>query len=315
MEQLRQTILIVDDSSFNIQIITDILKDYGTVLTATNGADALRIACSEPHPDLILLDIVMPDMDGYEVCRRLKALEATKDIPVIYLTGMSNEQDEEYGLSLGAIDYITKPFKPSILKVRVKNHLQLKYFRDCLTTMGMVDGLTGIPNRRRFDETMLVEWRRALRSGQPLSLIMTDIDYFKNYNDTYGHLEGDACLRKVANKLCETLKRPGDLVGRWGGEEFACILPETVRTGAMFVADQLRTGIINLGIQHASSPIAPVITISLGVTTMIPRPGQDPIELIRYSDEALYKAKRAGRNQIGWAGEQQHMNHNDANSF
>ncbi len=305
MEHPRQTVLIVDDSLFNIQIIADILKEDCAVVTARNGVDALRIASSEPHPDLILLDILMPNMDGYEVCRRIKAKEETKDIPIIYLTGMNNEQDEEYGLSLGAIDYITKPFKPSILKARVKNHLQLKYFRDCLTKMGMADGLTGIPNRRRFDETMSVEWRRATRSGQPLSLIMTDIDYFKNYNDTYGHLEGDECLRKVAIKLCKTLKRPGDLVGRWGGEEFACILPETDSIGAMIVAEQLRTGIIDLAIPHISSPIAPVITISLGVTTITPKPGQDPLELIKRSDEALYKAKRAGRNQIGLASEEQ----------
>ncbi|MGE5543409.1 MAG: diguanylate cyclase domain-containing protein [Bacillota bacterium] len=305
MEQTKQRVLIVDDSLFNIQIIADILKDYCSVLTARNGVDALRIACSNPPPDLILLDIVMPDIDGYEVCRQIKANEETRDIPVIYLTGKDNEKDEEYGLSLGAIDYITKPFNPSILKARVKNHLQLKYYRDCLTQIGMADVLTGIPNRRRFDETMSVEWRRAVRSGQPLSLIMTDIDYFKNYNDTYGHLQGDACLCKVAHRLCNTLKRPGDLVGRWGGEEFACILPETDSIGAMIVAEQLRTGIIDLAIPHISSPIAPVITISLGVTTLYPKPGQDPTELIRRSDEALYRAKRAGRNQIGLANEQQ----------
>lgn len=304
MEQLsqRQTVLVVDDSAFNIQIIADLLKDYCNVLKARNGTDALRMACSDPLPDLILLDIVMPNMDGYEVCRRIKATEETKDIPIIYLTGMNNEQDEEYGLNLGAIDYITKPFKPSILKARVKNHLQLKHYRDCLTRIGMVDGLTGIPNRRRFDETISLEWRRAMRSGQPLSLIMTDIDYFKNYNDTYGHLEGDTCLRKVANQLCRTLKRPGDLVGRWGGEEFACILPETDSVGAMIVAEQLRKGIIDLAIPHDSSPIAPVVTISLGVTTMTPDPGPDSIELIKRSDEALYKAKRAGRNRISLSG-------------
>lgn len=304
MKQPKQTVLVVDDSLFNMHIIADILKEDCIVLTARNGVDALRIACSKPLPDLILLDIVMPDMDGYEVCKRLKTIEETKDIPIIYLTGMNNEQDEEYGLSLGAIDYITKPFKPSILRARIKNHLQLKYFRDRLTQMGMADGLTGIPNRRRFDETMLVEWRRAIRSGQPLSMIMADIDYFKDYNDTYGHLQGDVCLRKVANKLCESLKRPGDLVGRWGGEEFACILPETDSIGAMIVAEQLRTGVIELAIPHISSPIAPVITISLGVTTVYPKPEQDPVEMIRRSDEALYRAKRAGRNQIGWAGEQ-----------
>lgn len=295
--QSKQTILVVDDSPFNIQIIADILKDDCAVLTARSGKEALRIAFSEPFPDLILLDVVMPDMDGYEVCRQIKATEETRDIPIIYLTGMDNDHDEEYGLSLGAIDYITKPFKPSILKARIRNHLQLKYYRDCLTKMGMADCLTGIPNRRRFDETMLMEWRRAIRSGHPLSLIMADIDHFKNYNDTYGHLQGDVCLRKVASQLCKALKRPGDLVGRWGGEEFACILPETDSIGAMILAEQMRTSVIDLAIRHISSPISPVITISLGVTTIYPKPGQDSDELIRRSDEALYKAKKSGRNQ------------------
>ena len=305
MEQPRQTVLAVDDSLLNLQIIVEILKEDCNILMARSGTEAIRIACSEPLPDLILLDIVMPDMDGFEVCRRIKSIEKTKDIPIIYLTGMSNEYDEEYGLSLGAIDYITKPFKPSILRARVRNHLQLKYYRDRLTRIGMIDGVTGIPNRRRFDEIMSLEWRRAIRSSQPLSLIMCDIDYFKNYNDTYGHLEGDACLRKVANKLCDLLKRPGDLVGRWGGEEFACILPETDIIGAMTVAERIRKGIIDLTIPHVSSPIAPVVTVSLGVTTMVPQAGQDPIELVRRSDEALYKAKRAGRNQIGVVSDQQ----------
>ncbi|NLW44239.1 MAG: diguanylate cyclase [Syntrophomonadaceae bacterium] len=305
MEVPRQTVLAVDDSLLNLQIIADILKDECDVLTARNGAEAIRAACSDPPPDLILLDIVMPDMDGFEVCKRIKTIEKTKDIPIIYLTGMNNEYDEEYGLSLGAIDYITKPFKPSILRARVRNHLQLKYYRDRLARIGMIDGVTGIPNRRRFDEVISLEWRRATRSSQPLSLIMGDIDYFKNYNDTYGHLEGDACLRKVANRFCEILKRPGDLVGRWGGEEFACILPETEIGGAVTVAERIRKGIIDLAIPHLSSPIAPVVTVSLGVTTMVPKPGQDPIELIRRSDEALYKAKKAGRNRVAVFDDQQ----------
>lgn len=305
MEEIRQTVLAVDDSLLNLQIITDVLKEECNVLMARNGTDAIRIACSDPPPDLILLDIVMPDIDGFEVCKRIKSIEKTKDIPIIYLTGVNNEYDEEYGLRLGAIDYITKPFKPSILRARVRNHLQLKYYRDRLAKIGMIDGVTGIPNRRRFDEVMSLEWRRATRSSQPLSLIMGDIDFFKNYNDTYGHLEGDACLRKVANKMCDSLKRPGDLVGRWGGEEFACILPETDIAGALTVAERIRQGVIELAIPHISSPIASVVTISLGVSCMVPHPGQDPIELVRRSDEALYKAKRAGRNQIGVVMDQQ----------
>ncbi len=304
MEELPQkfTVLVVDDNALNIRIITDLLKDYGVVLAASNGLDALHMVSSEPAPDLILLDIMMPNMDGYQVCRQIKAAEETKDIPVIFLTAKNDAANEEYGLSLGAIDYITKPFNPSILKARVKNHLMLKHYRDCLAKIGMVDGLTGIPNRRRFDETMAIEWRRAMRYGHPLSLIMADIDHFKNYNDTYGHLEGDGCLRKVATRLSQTLKRPGDMVGRWGGEEFACILPETDSVGAMFVAEELRKSIIDLSIPHKSSPVAPIITISLGVASMIPTPERDPAELIKHSDEALYTAKRAGRNRISLYG-------------
>ena len=216
----------------------------------------------------------MPDMDGFEVCRRIKSIEKTKDIPIIYLTGMSNEYDEEYGLSR-AIDYITKPFKPSILRARVRNHLQLKYYRDRLTRIGMIDGVTGIPNRRRFDEIMSLEWRRAIRSSQPLSLIMCDIDYFKNYNDTYGHLEGDACLRKVANKLCDLLKRPGDLVGRWGGEEFACILPETDIIGAMTVAERIGKN-NDLTIPHVV-PLLPRLSQSAWELPWFPKQGKTPL--------------------------------------
>ncbi|OEF96528.1 diguanylate cyclase [Desulfuribacillus alkaliarsenatis] len=297
-DEKKQTILIVDDSRTNIMALADLLKDVWAIKIATNGKDALRIAFSEDQPDLILLDVMMPDMDGYEVCKRLKAAPETKHIPIVFVTAMNQAKDEEYGLSLGAIDYITKPISPPIVKARVNNHLELKRYRDLLKENSMVDGLTGVANRRRFDEAIELEWRRALRYEHSLSLLMVDIDYFKRYNDTYGHLEGDECLRKVAITLKQTLKRPLDMLARWGGEEFACLLPDTDAESAFKVAEQLRKAIVGLQLPHESSPISEYVTVSIGVATVLPNAEMHREDLFKQSDEALYKAKENGRNQI-----------------
>lgn len=294
----KATILIVDDSKTNIMALAELLKDEWTIKVAANGKAALRIVDSNDPPDLILLDIMMPDMDGYEVCKRLKSKPETKDIPVIFVTAMDQMKDEEYGLSLGAIDYITKPISPPIVKIRVRNHLELKKYRDLLKENSMVDGLTGIPNRRRFDEALSTEWNRAVRYGSSLSLVMFDIDHFKLYNDTYGHLEGDECLKVVAKAAAGVPKRSTDIVARWGGEEFVCLLPDTDVEMAGRIAEEVRKTIEDLAIPHTSSLISDRVTVSVGVTTIIPDNNRKPMVLMEQADKALYQAKQSGRNRV-----------------
>jgi diguanylate cyclase (GGDEF)-like protein len=292
-----QTILIVDDMPSNIEILDEILSSQYDILFATSGQEALDIALQE-RPDLILLDIIMPEMDGYTVHARLKDSDDTRDIPVIFVTGMDQDEDESKGLNAGVIDYITKPLRPHIVKARVRNHLELKRYRDHLKTLSAIDGLTGIANRRRFDETLEREWRRGRRNQAPLSLLMLDIDLFKAFNDHYGHLAGDECLRKVANGLTEIIKRPADLLARFGGEEFVIVLPETDSPGASKLASLALEKVQQLNIPHAYSNVTPRITVSIGVATLIPYELHIPLDLIRSADDLLYEAKRNGRNQI-----------------
>lgn len=294
----RPRILIVDDVPENIKILGRSLKPDYKVIFAKNGKDALKIAMSVPPPDLVLLDIIMPEMDGYEICRRLKAEKRTRSIPVIFITTMGHEADETRGFEAGAVDYITKPFSKAIVKARVKTHLELKRNRDIFETLSSLDGLTGIPNRRRFDETLDMEWRLAVRESAWLSLIMIDIDYFKKFNDQYLHLAGDDCLRRVAKTLAESVKRPMDIVARYGGEEFAVILPRTAVEGAKQVAETMQENISSLNIPHTRSPVNNFVTISLGVAAVIPSVRLSPNVLIKAADKALFKAKEQGRNRV-----------------
>ncbi len=294
----KSTILIVDDMPANIKVLGELLKADYKIRLATSGKKALKIACSSNAPDLILLDIIMPEMDGYEVCKRLKADNTTKSIPVIFITAMDQEKDETKGLSLGAVDYITKPFSLPIVKARIKTHIELKHHRDLLEDLSTLDGLTSIPNRRRFDEILEIEWLRALRETTPLSLIMIDIDHFKLYNDNYGHIAGDDCLRKVAACLSGTTNRPADFLARYGGEEFALILPRTDSEGAINVAELLIKKIDNLRIAHAYSKVSDQITISQGIATIIPDRQRPALFLVENADKCLYRAKEEGRNRF-----------------
>ena len=294
----KQTILIVDDVAMNIKVLGDALKTDYTVRFATNGEKALEMAMSSSPPDLILLDIMMPGMDGYEVCRQLKAEKQTWSIPVIFITAMSQEEDETKGLELGAIDYITKPFSLPIVKVRIKTHLELKRHRDTLEYLSMLDGLTGIPNRRRFDECFDTEWKRAERTSSYLSLIMIDIDYFKDFNDCYGHQIGDECLKEVARTLALSVKRASDCVARYGGEEFVCILPGTDIQGAVQVGEIMRESVESLNVPHLASTVAAHVTISLGTASVIPKRERSQFSLLEAADRCLYKAKASGRNQM-----------------
>ncbi|AWU94451.1 diguanylate cyclase [Azospirillum ramasamyi] len=297
MAEPRPKILVVDDIPSNVHVLSRILKDDYDIYFATDGEKALDLVQAR-MPDLVLLDIMMPGMDGFEVCRRIKSDPATHDIPVIFISAKSEVEDETRGLEVGAIDFITKPISPPIVKARVRNHLLLKRQADLLRSLSFLDGLTGIANRRRFDDAMTREWRRCTRSHLPLSLIILDVDHFKAYNDEYGHQAGDECLRLVAELLADRARRPSDLVARYGGEEFVCLLPETDGTGAIRVAEGFRAAVAEQRIPHAQSPVAPFVTISLGVATVTPSADGSPERLAEMADQLLYRAKRAGRNRV-----------------
>ena len=291
-------ILIVDDERYNIKVLTDFLREDHKIMAAKTGEQALKAAQGSNPPDLILLDIIMPGIDGYEVCKRLKADSRTMHIPVIFVTAMDASDDEAKGFELGAVDYITKPFKPVIVKARVRTHIQLKRKTDLLDRMTLMDGLTEIPNRRCFDVTLEKEIRRAARDGSFLSLVMMDIDFFKNYNDRYGHVAGDVCLQRVAKAIEGVLNRASDCAARYGGEEFAMILPGTDMESAIHVAEEVRSAVAALNIQHVSSDVAEHVSLSFGVATVAAGHKMSLLELIEAADASLYQAKKNGRNRI-----------------
>ena len=294
----KPTILIVDDIPLNIKILGDSLKKEYRVRFATEGSKALMIAASDDPPDLILLDIVMPTMDGYEVCRRLKADRRTRNIPIIFITAKDQEEDETTGLELGAVDYITKPFSLPIVHARIHTHLELKRHRDFLENLSTLDGLTGVPNRRTFDERLQMEWRRAMRDSTSLALLIMDIDHFKAFNDNYGHQAGDDCLKLVAKTLAAAMRRPGDFFARYGGEEFTCILPQTDLSGVRHMADKMLSCIDSLQVPHRYSSAGDHVTISIGGACIYPIAPARIDMLIEAADKCLYEAKKEGRNCI-----------------
>lgn len=293
----RPKLLIVDDQPTNIRVLHELFREDFDVFMATSGEQALTV-CQAQQPDLILLDVVMEGMDGHEVCRRLKADPATRGIPIIFITAQQQESEELLGLELGAVDFISKPINPVIVKARVRTHLTLKLQSDLLRSMAMMDGLTGVANRRKFDEDISADWRQCFREQQPLSLILADVDFFKRYNDRYGHQAGDGCLRSVARALSETVGRPYDLVARYGGEEFVCVLPKTDLSGAVEIAQRMQERVRALGIEHSASDVDRVVTISLGVATLIPSGDLEYQTLVEAADQQLYKAKSAGRGRV-----------------
>jgi diguanylate cyclase (GGDEF)-like protein len=293
----KPKLLVVDDQAINIQVMYRCFAGDYQVFMATNGEQALSLCKSNP-PDLILLDVVMPGLDGFEVCRRLKADSATSHIPVIFVTAHTDPAQETHGLNLGAVDFIAKPVNPDVVRARVKTHLTLKLQSDLLRQLVFLDGLTGVYNRRYFDQQISTEWARAARNDTPLSLILLDVDFFKVFNDSYGHQAGDDALRAVAATLKTCLRRPADLVARYGGEEFACILPETSYQDALTVANELERQVRTLTIAHQSSEVAPVITISLGLGTRTGSTHNNVEDLISLADKQLYLAKHSGRGRV-----------------
>lgn len=299
----REKILIVDDNKENIDLLMDIFSQDYRVAAAKSAERAIKLACSDMPPDLILLDILMPGMDGYQVCDLLKSRDGTKHIPVIFVTAVSEVMDAARGFALGAVDYITKPFHPPMVKARVRMHLELKRKQALLEEYAFIDSLTEIPNRRRLDQVIETEFQRALRSDIPLSLILVDIDHFKEFNDTYGHGKGDDCLRQLAKVMEKTLRRAGDFLARYGGEEYMAVLPYTDREAAMATARKIMNAVDELRLPHESSPVCEHVTVSLGVGTLMPSlDDADLGELVERTDKALYAAKRAGRHRIEPAG-------------
>lgn len=295
VDKQKPKLLVVDDQPLIIRILYELFKDECEIFMATNGTDAIE-KCKQVKPDLILLDLIMPDMDGYQVCRHLKADEDLSDIPIIFVTASFEQEDEVKGFEAGAVDFIQKPINPIITRARVRTHVRLKQQSDLLKSMALVDSLTGIANRRHFESSLHIGWMQCAREQTCMSLLLMDIDEFKKYNDHYGHIAGDGCLQKVAKAIAGVLGRPYDLAARYGGEEFAIVLPKTDLEGAEYIAGQVHNAIRNLSIQHAKSKTGNV-TLSIGVATTIPNHKASPDILVQQADSALYQAKEKGRNQ------------------
>ena len=300
-------LLIVDDEIGTIRVLSAILGEFGEIFFATNGIDALAMV-RDRQPDLILLDAEMAGMDGFAVCAAIKNDPAHADLPILFITAHDDIAIETHALELGAVDFITKPPSPAIVRARVKTHLALKQRTDELHRLASSDSLTGIANRRAFDAAIDLEWRRAFRSLAPLSLLLVDVDHFKRYNDHYGHQAGDDCLRTVATALAATVRRPAETAARYGGEEFALILPACDQDTAAKLARKLQANVAALRIPHAASDVSDLVTISVGIATLVTagtatgreHPGGVQA-LIAAADRGLYDAKRAGRNQVAIA--------------
>lgn len=319
-------IVIVDDTIFSLEVLKSFLMSagYSDIITVQSAAELYRLVDGYSERgiveiDLILMDIVMPEVDGIEACQNIKKREWLVDVPVIMVTATTEKDDLQLAFAAGAMDYIKKPLDRVELLARVRSALRLKHetyrrkaretellevtrqlkaANESLQNLSFLDGLTGIANRRHFDQGLMQESRRTNRENIPLSLIILDIDYFKAFNDTYGHLKGDDCLKSVASILKQALKRPGDFAARYGGEEFAVILPNTDDIGAAIIAEELRTSIEKACITNINSLCAEHITVSLGVVTRFPGQTYSPNEMICAADRALYRSKHEGRNRV-----------------
>ncbi|MDV2991199.1 MAG: Sensor histidine kinase RcsC [Chroococcidiopsis sp. SAG 2025] len=303
-------ILIVDDNPTNLSVLSHTLKSAGfNIRVAIDGESAIELVKCEP-PDLILLDVQMETLDGFETCSILKADAATQKIPIIFITALADLQAKVKGFAVGAVDYITKPFYKAEVIARVTVHLQLSLLtrkvmeqaialqkaNQELQNLIYIDSLTQIANRRQFDSCFEREWRRLAREQAPLALILCDVDYFKKYNDCYGHIAGDICLQNIAKALMRAVTRPADLVARYGGEEFGIILPNTSTEGAIRVADRIQAEIEQLQILHSQSEVSAYVTVSLGISSQIPNQEISTETSIAAADRALYCAKQQGRN-------------------
>lgn len=305
-------ILIVEDSRSNLLLLTQYVEALGARAIPAASGEAAVAAFAADQPDLVLLDVVLPDIDGHEVARRIRAIEGEQRwAPIIFLSSMAGDEDVEKGIAAGGDDYLIKPVSEIVLGAKIRAMQRIVRMRAALVDLtrrldaannelkrlSAIDGLTGIANRRQFDERIDQEWRRARRTGNPLGLLICDIDYFKQYNDRYGHQAGDDCLRRVAATIAQTMERGADLAARYGGEEFAAILPDTPLGGALFVAEKIRHAVNQMNQPHAGSSFGRV-TLSIGVASLPAETGQTPAALIEAADQALYRAKHEGRDRV-----------------
>jgi diguanylate cyclase (GGDEF)-like protein len=300
-KQSKYTILIVDDEVSILTMLNRILSDEYDIITAKSGIEALRLA-EEARPDLILLDILLPDLDGYNVIVQLKANTATTSIPVIFITGINSESDEEKSFLLGATDYIVKPLKPAPVQARIRYHLKIVNQLKALEGISLTDPLTGLPNKRSFEDRLEMEWRRAVREQKPISYLITDIDNFKTFNDTYTQERGDTFLRTVAGVFISWTKRPADHPARLGGEEFGVLLPDTDEKAALTIAEGIRQDVEVLRIpvkdgEKDGEKTMPV-TISIGACSNVPQRDDPVIDFVTRANGALYESKKAGRNRV-----------------
>lgn len=296
---MAETILVIDDSPEVLAVVTARLRPEGyRVLTAADWQVGMELAASD-QPDVILLDVNMPDQSGLDVCRRLKADPLTSAIPVIFLTASDDVAVKVHGFDLGAADYVTKPFHPAELRARVRVAIRTKHVHDDLDELARLDGLTGLRNRRQFDQLLAAEIPKALHAQRSLSLVLVDLDHFKNLNDQFGHAFGDAVLRAVGGILAKGV-RAGDYACRYGGEELAVILPGAPASAAADVAGRLRAAIAALSFQPKGMPVT--VTASFGVAevsdVLLNVGSAAPMALVEAADEALYAAKRDGRNRV-----------------
>lgn len=325
MNMRTAKILIVDDRPENLFVLESLLDESGVdLIKATSGNEALAKILDHDFA-LVLLDVQMPGMDGYEVAELMRGNKQTRNIPIIFVTAKDKDQANIFrGYDSGAVDYLFKPLEPAILRGKVAVFLELYYQKrelqekteqldkrladleelkklledtnKQLTHLSKMDGLTGLLNRRSFDEIFQEEWQRGIRSGKPISILLIDIDHFKAYNDTYGHTLGDDALKEVARKLSTTAQRHIDRIARYGGEEFVAILPETEKTGAEIMAEKICKGIASLEIEHRGARTEGILTVSVGGATMVPSEEIDPLRAIELADMKLYEAKASGRN-------------------
>lgn len=297
MDFSKACILVVDDSPFIINKLKKMLQDDYIVVSVLSGQEALHFL-ELKNADLILLDLVLPDLSGYDVCKQLKNNDKTKNIPVIFISVKDAIDDQLNGFELGAIDYIVKPVIEPILKAKIKNYLELKKRNDKLERTSFFDELTNIANRRYFNKVLNQEWKQALRNHVSLSLLFIDIDFFKAYNDFYGHIEGDHCLQQIAHALKKSIHRANDLAARYGGEEFTVILPDTNIPGAVKIAQHINNNIANLKTPHVMSKINAYVTVSIGIISVIPTNTLNCIDFVNKADMAMYESKKNGRNRI-----------------
>lgn len=297
-----EKILIVDDSLLQASRLKAILDDEYDVTIAQTAEDGLNKAKNEDF-SLILLDVVMPEMDGFTLLKMLQEEIITQNVPVILITSLADAVSEQHGLILGAVDYITKPYIPLIVKARVNTHVKLYQYRRQIEEQSMTDQLTGVANRRRYDQYSLTKWHEAARLQVPFSICMFDIDHFKVYNDTFGHPAGDKVIASIAKTISSRLQRSTDFVARYGGEEFVALSMGDPSSKIFEHLKRVRQAVEDLNIPH-SPEVSKWVTVSMGGVTVIPTLSGDYGFFLKLADTMLYDAKRCGRNQVVWANEQ-----------